>query len=207
MKMKRIVSAVILLLSVNLSFGQGVLSIKNYPGAQIIINNQVANPISNDLKLSFDSPDTVLLEIRKDKYSTKKIISLTESRSYEVVKSGKDNYKIRLRTNVVLKDAVEVSMNSMVEQENLEPTLLKELEQQEYEFDKVNVLCVYLRKHKESNENLSLYLSALSHDFSKWQVVEIVHKENLMELDYETISASFDSETYKDQLISLLKEE
>ena len=205
MRMNIFLSFVIGLLSVNSVNAQGTLSLKNYPKAQIIINNQVEKAILSDLNLLFDAPDSVLIEIRKDGFSSKRLMYLTESRSYEVVEASKDNYKIRLRDNVVMLNPVDIVLDSLVLKENLQLTFLKQLEEKEFEFDKVNLLCNYLRVHKENNDNLSFYLSTLNHDFSKWQVIEVVQNENLMDLDYEVISSIFSSDAYKHQLKSMLK--
>ena len=84
-------------------------------------------------------------------------------------------------------------------------SFLNVLEKQEFEFDKVNLLLSHLRENKETNQSLSEYLMTIDHDFSKWQVLEVILNENLMPLDYAVISQTFDSSIYKERLKNLLE--
>jgi uncharacterized protein YrzB (UPF0473 family) len=204
MKMTRILGAALVLLSVKSMFSQGEISIKNHPEVHLVLNNNYSIRYDQNLRLFYEKVDSVTIGIQTEGYM-KKIISLEGSQNYEVLKSSRGLYRLRLRSNTQIENFTEILLDTLTIHKLNNASLIAELEKQEYEYDKVNLLCAHLRKQKENNENLVEYLSVLSHDFSKWQVIEVVLKEKLMQIDYSKISETFDSNIYKERLKSLLE--
>jgi hypothetical protein len=205
MKFSRIIGLLTFLISSNAVFSQEVIQIKNSSGVQLFINNDYSEVYSQDLKLTFEKTDTLLVEIQKDQYSVKKSIPLSECRSYEVLKTGDLEYKLRLRSNAEIENYAEIFLDTLKPAAVVNSSFLNVLEKQEFEFDKVNLLLTHLRENKVTNQNLSEYLKTIDHDFSKWQVLEVILNENLMPLDYAVISQTFDSSIYKERLKNLLE--
>ncbi len=205
MNFNRIISLITLIFLGITVFCQDAILIKNNPDIQIIINSDYSNSLGDDLKLEFEKLDSVVIEIKKDSFSFKKEILLGDSKSYQVIKTTQGQYKLRLRSNLELANPIEILLDTLRPKRIVSRTILIELEKQEFEFGKVNLLITHLRETKETNESLSKYLLALRHDFSKWQVIEVVLSEKLMTLDYSIVSKTFDSETYKGWLKTKLK--
>lgn len=205
MNFNRIISLITLIFLGITVFCQDAILIKNNPDIQIIINSDYSNSLGDDLKLEFEKLDSVVIEIKKDGFSFKKEILLGDSKSYQVIKTTQGQYKLRLRSNLELANPIEILLDTLRPKRIVSRTILIELEKQEFEFGKVNLLITHLRETKETNESLSKYLLALRHDFSKWQVIEVVLSEKLMTLDYSIVSKTFDSETYKGWLKTKLK--
>lgn len=186
-------------------FAQGVILIKNHPETHLIINSDYSNKHSGDLKLSFEKIDTLVLEIQTDTYASRKKITPTGSRGYEIIHTSEGKYRLRLRSNIQLEYPTALVLDTIKPSQVISTPLMDKLEKQEFEFDKVNILISHLRKTGESNQNLANYLFTLEHDFSKWQVLEAVTSEDLLQLDYTLISQTLDSGLYKEGLKTLLE--
>ena len=193
------------LLSANLLFSQGEVLIKNHPETLLIVNNDYSNEYTEDLKLSSKETDNIVVEIQKDSYAVKKKISLANSLGYAVTKTSKGDYKLRLRNSIQLENSTALFIDTIKPAKMVGPSFIDSLKKQEFEFDKVNVLITRLREIEENNENLAKYLLTLEHDFSKWQVLEVITSENLLQLDYTAISQTLDSDVYKERLKSLFE--
>ena len=147
----------------------------------------------------------MVVEIQKYSYAVKKKISLANSLGYEVTKTSKGDYKLRLRNSIQLENSTALFIDTIKPAKMVGPSFIDSLKKQEFEFDKVNVLITRLREIEENNENLAKYLLTLEHDFSKWQVLEVITSENLLQLDYTAISQTLDSDVYKERLKSLFE--
>ena len=200
MKMFKISSLVILLLSGNSIFCQSEVLIKNNLETRLVLNNDHTIQYKKDLKLLFNKVDTLSVLILADGSSSNKEILLQQSRNYEVIKTGENKFKLRLRSNAHVGEYDEILLDTLKPMFTPLTSFLFELGKEEHEFDKVSLLIKHVREADVNNERLAVYLNALSHDFSKWQVIEIVLSEKLIRLDYDTINRSFDSNVYKERL-------
>ena len=200
MKMFKISSLVILLLSGNSIFCQSEVLIKNNLETRLVLNNDHTIQYKKDLKLLFNKVDTLSVLILAEGSSSKKKILLQQSRNYEVIKTGENKFKLRLRSNAHVGEYDEILLDTLKPMFKPLTSFLFELGKEEHEFDKVSLLIKHVRETDVNSESLAVYLNALSHDFSKWQVIEIVLSEKLIRLDYDTINRSFDSDVYKERL-------
>ena len=88
MKMFKISSLVILLLSGNSIFCQSEVLIKNNLETRLVLNNDHTIQYKKDLKLLFNKVDTLSVLILAEGSSSNKKILLQQSRNYEVIKTG-----------------------------------------------------------------------------------------------------------------------
>ena len=72
MKFSKTIGLLTFLISSIAVFSQEVIQIKNSSDVQLFINNDYSEGYSQDLKLTFEKTDTLLVEIQKDQYSVKK---------------------------------------------------------------------------------------------------------------------------------------
>jgi hypothetical protein len=136
-----------------------------------------------------------------------------------LVTTSDNNYCYRLRENLTVNDLFIITADQLPPIENvniadknsevnqsIDSKFLSDLSNNQFQFERTQMLLDYLNRNSVSNEQFVLYVKTLDHEFTRWQIIEQTYQNSIINPDYKILSGLFSSAAYLDKLKLLLNE-
>ncbi|MCT4622978.1 MAG: hypothetical protein N4A46_05085 [Schleiferiaceae bacterium] len=219
--MKRFILSLLLFTALGIQSGVAQKFIyTEYPyKTPIIINDSVYNPSGTSVLVQFSDSVELKLSILIEGKKINKYIKANESRKYTLVKTSDNNYCYRLRENLTVNDLFIITADQLPPIENvniadknsevnqsIDSKFLSDLSNNQFQFERTQMLLDYLNRNSVSNEQFVLYVKTLDHEFTRWQIIEQTYQNSIINPDYKILSGLFSSAAYLDKLKLLLNE-